>query len=151
MFFCRLSHRTVSQSEEDAEAANPTNTRKQENTKGEIKSASQDGGREEEGRLDRRSEDGNEPRRKPPPTCGVAKDTPEGGEELPYFPAHPISYFPREEDESPGGPDRMEGVEISNSSSHFSPDPQSSSAAAVALISGALQQPHNFPPEGMYT
>ncbi|CAI7990501.1 Tether containing UBX domain for GLUT4 [Geodia barretti] len=143
----RLSHRTVSQSEEDAEAANPTNTRKQENTKGEIKSASQDGGREEEGRLDRRSEDGNEPRRKPPPTCGVAKDTTEGGEELPYFPAHPISYFPREEDESPGGPDRMEGVEISNSSSHFSPDPQSSSGAAMALISGALQQPHNFPPE----
>jgi hypothetical protein len=135
----RLSHRTVSKSEEDA------NTREQENTKGEIKSASQDGGRGEEGRLVRRTEDDNEPRRKPPPTCGVAKDTTEGGEELPYFPAHPISYFPREEDESPGGPDRMEGVEISDSSSNFSLE--SSSAAAMALISGALTQPHNFPPE----
>lgn len=139
---CRLSHRTAGQSEEvPDEPVVSTNMRGHENDKKVVKTISQEGGETSVRRDD------DEPRRKPPPTSDVAMDTMEEG---PYFPAHPISYFPPE-NETSGGPDQMEGVEISNPSSHPTPlslDPQSSAAAAMALISGALQQPNSFPPEG---
>ena len=80
-----------------------------------------------------KDEDDNEPRKKPPPTSNVAMDTTEG-EELPYFPAHPFSYF-----SGPTvGEQEMEGAGFSNP--HLSLDP--------LPPAGVPEHPGLFHPEG---
>ena len=133
MFVCRLSHRTVSQLEEEGETEDTV--RERENTKDAVKSVLVQEGEKPVIRVE-----DDEPRGKPLPTSDVAMDTSQGEEEGPYFPAHPISYFPADD----SLPDQMEGVEIL--SPHSSVDPQP--PPMLALISGALQTANSFPPEG---
>ena len=100
------------------------------------------------GEGEREMEDDAEPRKKPGHAGVVSMDTGGEGEQLPYFPAHPFSYFSNSHDEgetetSSRGPPEPTTV----------PHPVTQPSAAVSLARETLQQlnhSHQFPPEGTY-
>ena len=89
----------------------------------------------------------DEPRRKPDV---VSMDT---SEEVPYFPAHPFSYFSNEDEERghgdlAGGP---RGAEYLAPSLPPDQSSSSSSSAAVLMEQALTQNIHHLPPEGTHS
>ena len=148
-----LSHRTLS-----AETGQRDRKEEEEKEEEEKKEEEKEEEEKKEEEKKERQEKGEEPRLKPQHSRPEPMDTVE--EQLPYFPAHPISYFPTpnienenllREIEEPS--ESKEEEAAAGSSPHSSPMVlDTNTVTAASLIQHAIQQQqqhsHSLPPDG---